>query len=927
MKRHLPGENTEHQAKRTARFKSLQKETREEEDEILPVISKPKPRRRTLRSRKDVLIDQAATSSVDVRLLEKFEEEDKVYASNEEHKTYSRKDSGDTCEQLTALNVIDDQDREIYSVTGKVETSESTTKRKNKNSKPKDSFDIEHKKRRQWTSRQNEIKQIENDAFFNSASLNIISQNSSKKEIDVNKEDAHYKTAEKLDTLVGEINKDCTIVIQNQSDLTESKSFIGSEKVSTTNYSDIDVDAKYKISETGLYNQTDSFNKLNNLAFTAFEHSSDYLRENSAEFVRSEKIVEKSSEHSEADENLLNNAEIIAQSGKTTRLETSTGKNKAFYQNGVENGKGNNNIELDLNIVVEEGHRTSKNENLSPDSHKEVSVNNQIGIIYKEHVNSVAENRKPQNQEITQGDSDDIHVIVSIEAHEKNTIIKCTAGASTHFSSNCIPEISDEDRLAAKLAQELVQTYGGQDITPLEMLANQTVNQQGLSFQTLNTMSSSYETGACQQYQTDNRDQENITSLYPSSNQYSQQASQYGQTEGQQGGQTNISQICDQPHLQYNLQDNRVTFDQQNCNSAPGLYQSSLGIVDGQYSEPYQSNISTPGDQWSNNQQQQPYRYQTADEIQQQLQQTYSLFGDMNGSDGHQSPQPFSTANFIPRPIRPMQMPDQNFGRTFFPSRGSCETSGNYYNHPSRYSNSPYNRTSTAHENYMAAQTISQMDYSTIYPSRDFIEKNAAGCFMSPPQIKQSSSSIDIHKRPSRISRRLQMGMPDSPLMGSPTLSDGLGDFTPLDHRASRSTERFGKQRYIVVNPSSIQHMHPKVLVGKYIDFLIMENEQLTEISKSLSVPKDIYVTEDMYFMDSLKSRNNFPSKKLIDWVCDFYPKLDVLSMQFKGMHPSGIPHPCYSADNGIDCRPTQQILEDTFYFFQREKMNRTNRH
>ena len=230
--------------------------------------------------------------------------------------------------------------------------------------------------------------------------------------------------------------------------------------------------------------------------------------------------------------------------------------------------------------------------------------------------------------------------------------------------------------------------------------------------------------------------------------------------------------------------------------------------------------------------------------------------------------------------------------------------------------------------------SLRNMDCSSIYPSRDFIEKasgasrprdyigeKAPGPSQSRDFMEEKASGTG-HKRvatPAKIpsfenlvplsKRRKMRSLSETDIFRD---KDGRLGLHPLEPNGGPP-----RHKYYVVNPSDATNMSPKALMAKYIDFLILENEQITEISKSVSQPIDIYVTEDMYFMDTLKCRVPFPSKKFMEWVRSFYPKLQLQNLKFRGM-------PGKSGDlpKGEDKRQTQQVLEDIFYYFQRQVMN-----
>ena len=234
--------------------------------------------------------------------------------------------------------------------------------------------------------------------------------------------------------------------------------------------------------------------------------------------------------------------------------------------------------------------------------------------------------------------------------------------------------------------------------------------------------------------------------------------------------------------------------------------------------------------------------------------------------------------------------------------------------------------------------TIADIDCSSIYPTKDFIERTAAGSFDqpcrnqfrnqpirpqspdSPPWERKRPSSKDNKdkNRPLKKRRTSKYSTEDLRVPPQkPLLDDTVQKYPALSGREDIPPS---KHKYFVVNPSEVTNMAPKALITKYIDFLIQENEKITEISKLTSPPVDIYVTEDMYFMDTLKFKIPFPSRKFVEWVSNFYPCLNLHDMKFKGRQPT-IPALDKPLLVETDTRPTQVILEDTFYYFQRQAM------
>ena len=278
-----------------------------------------------------------------------------------------------------------------------------------------------------------------------------------------------------------------------------------------------------------------------------------------------------------------------------------------------------------------------------------------------------------------------------------------------------------------------------------------------------------------------------------------------------------------------------------------------------------------------------------------------SIIDLQGGGDCHPVPQT--------RDCHPIPQAHDNTTMTFTP-RALMEShlSSNYFAGNSQSSSQKQSCPSSAASEH-PKRPLSTVDCSSIYPSRDFIEKTPGSSYQhaAPARVPSYEALVPPPKK-----RKLK-SLSDTDIAPSkPEFSGYHLDLPPIENRYGPP-----RHKYYVVNPSDLTTMPPKTLISKYIDFLILENEQITEISKSVSQPVDIYVTEDMYFMDNLKMKVPFPSRKFMEWVRSFYPKLRIENMRFPGMgrHPSDMP-------KGQDRRPTQQVLEDIFYFFQRQAMN-----
>lgn len=247
--------------------------------------------------------------------------------------------------------------------------------------------------------------------------------------------------------------------------------------------------------------------------------------------------------------------------------------------------------------------------------------------------------------------------------------------------------------------------------------------------------------------------------------------------------------------------------------------------------------------------------------------------------------------------------------------------------------------------------TVSEIEYSSIYPPRDFIERTACSKSLSSPtdamhqlsgrgqiprdanrnihpltaemshhqeQAYKRYAKFSENSRPPKKRRQSKYSTEDLQVPPQMPLVEETEDKYPTI--CGREEIQPPKHKYFVVNPSDVTNMAPKALMTKYIDFLISENEQITEISKSVNPPVDVYVKEDMLFMETLRYKHPFPSKKFVEYVASFYPCLNFMDMKFKGRKPV-IPPNDQPRLIPADTRPKQVILDDVFFYFQRERM------
>lgn len=123
------------------------------------------------------------------------------------------------------------------------------------------------------------------------------------------------------------------------------------------------------------------------------------------------------------------------------------------------------------------------------------------------------------------------------------------------------------------------------------------------------------------------------------------------------------------------------------------------------------------------------------------------------------------------------------------------------------------------------------------------------------------------------------------------------------------------------VNPAEVRSIDHKGLVAKYIDYLLIENEHITEMSKSVSIPIENCVMDDPYLMDIVRVKIPFPTPKYLQWLSSYYPTIQVdwpaIRKELAGYNGvGGRKQRTYF----VDRRPCHILLGESFYFFQREK-------
>ncbi|KAK6176845.1 hypothetical protein SNE40_015070 [Patella caerulea] len=113
--------------------------------------------------------------------------------------------------------------------------------------------------------------------------------------------------------------------------------------------------------------------------------------------------------------------------------------------------------------------------------------------------------------------------------------------------------------------------------------------------------------------------------------------------------------------------------------------------------------------------------------------------------------------------------------------------------------------------------------------------------------------------------------------------------------------------------------MQPKHIISWYLDHLIGENEEITEMSKSFTIPVNIFGSDDFYFMDSLTKTVSFPTPKFLQWMKASFPDINANAIDFyqKGGKRIIIPDPKrYWQD-----KQPHDIIKEVFYQFQEERI------
>ncbi|CAC5411119.1 unnamed protein product [Mytilus coruscus] len=123
------------------------------------------------------------------------------------------------------------------------------------------------------------------------------------------------------------------------------------------------------------------------------------------------------------------------------------------------------------------------------------------------------------------------------------------------------------------------------------------------------------------------------------------------------------------------------------------------------------------------------------------------------------------------------------------------------------------------------------------------------------------------------------------------------------------------------VDPTHVRLISHIGLIRKYIDYLLMENDYITEISKAVSLPMDNCVMEDPYIMYVIRVKIPFPTPKYMQlFLKDFYPPIDwkALNHQLDKYRSGGDGAEKFHSYYLDNCA-VPVLLGEAFYFFQRE--------
>ncbi|CAL1533554.1 unnamed protein product [Lymnaea stagnalis] len=152
---------------------------------------------------------------------------------------------------------------------------------------------------------------------------------------------------------------------------------------------------------------------------------------------------------------------------------------------------------------------------------------------------------------------------------------------------------------------------------------------------------------------------------------------------------------------------------------------------------------------------------------------------------------------------------------------------------------------------------------------------------------------------------------------------------TTLDQvRQQTHPYQIKEQKKVVrdVYPATSANVHTlkaSHIVSWYIDYLIHENEHLTQISRAFSLPVNLFHSDDFYFMDSLKKKVHFPSLKFLSWMQQNLPSINVNAIDFHEGRPPVMS--TWNQDWFWQNKSRRDIIHDVFFYFQHRRVTCEN--
>ncbi|KAK7094244.1 hypothetical protein V1264_007891 [Littorina saxatilis] len=129
---------------------------------------------------------------------------------------------------------------------------------------------------------------------------------------------------------------------------------------------------------------------------------------------------------------------------------------------------------------------------------------------------------------------------------------------------------------------------------------------------------------------------------------------------------------------------------------------------------------------------------------------------------------------------------------------------------------------------------------------------------------------------------------------------------------------------------SNVHTLKPGHIIAWYIDYLIHENEDRTQISRAFTLPVNLFHTDDFYFLDSLRKKIRFPSAKFLAWMQCHLPSLNAHAIDFREGRAScdaASSVTSWNQDWGWQNKSKRDIIHDVFFYFQHRKAASTEPH